>query len=86
MRLSMGCFCNSSNYEDRELNCKKCNPYCDQCYPISSPITEYFSDKYHNLEYNYPVNRCKCNPFGISPKYYSQIYKPCNCKDKCYPC
>ncbi len=82
----MECVCNNSYFENRKLSCKKCTPCCKQCYPVNSPITEYFSNKYHNFEYNYPINKCKCNSFGINPRYYSPIYKPCNCKEKCYSC
>lgn len=78
----MGCNCNSS----RNLDCNKCSEYCDLCMPISSPTTEYFSSKYHALESNYPINKCKCHDFGINPRYYNPIHVPCNCKDKCYPC
>lgn len=82
----MTCRCNNSYYYNRSTSCKPCNTCCDICMPINSPMTEYFSDKYHTLEYNYPANKCTCSPFGVNPRYYTPIHVPCNCKDKCYPC
>lgn len=83
----MRCNCNKSYYNDnRNLNCKNYNEYCNLCDPIENSSVEYFSYKYHNLENNYPVRKCLCSPFGTNPRYYSQINVPCNCKDKCYSC
>ncbi|MEG1142311.1 MAG: hypothetical protein RSE41_07710 [Clostridia bacterium] len=82
MNKHMGCSCNSNT----NLNCTTCNDYCNLCTPINSPTTEYFSNKYHSLENNYPMNKCMCSPFATNPRYYNPPYVPCNCKSKCYPC
>lgn len=57
--------------------------YCDQCGPIYSPITDFISSLYGRLENNYPMNRCKCNNFGVSPRYYVAPHFPCDCRCKC---
>lgn len=82
----MGCNCNKNYYADSAKDCKPCTLYCNLCEPINNPTIDYFSNKYHNLEYNYPINKCKCSPFGTNPKYYSPAYEPCNCENKCLPC
>lgn len=79
----MSCNCQNNLCE---RNCTPCNDYCTPCMPIYSPVTEYFSQKYHQLEHNYPLPRCKCNNFATKTRYYNKPHVSCNCRDKCYPC
>lgn len=76
------------------ISCNNLNTTCVQCkeyLPCSNgyypnPKIEYFSMLFHNLEYKYPINRSKCNNYGVNPKYYTMLHIPCDCKHKCSPC
>lgn len=80
---TMSCNCNSpgsnnANCAPRNLQYLICSKY------TPSPITEYYSQKFENLEGNYPINRTKCVDYGTNPRYYNAVYTPCTCEKKCY--
>lgn len=77
----MSCSCNTGK---NNASCTTNKKYM-MCYQYTpSPITEYFSYKFENLEGNYPLNRSKCVDYGTNPRYYNAVHKPCNCQEKCY--
>lgn len=78
------CSCKlSAGYSCEACHCT--NAYCDLCESIYSPITEFYSCKFTNLENNYPVKKCLCHNYGTNPRYYNPPYVPCDCSKKCYP-